>query len=729
MPSEDGFRARHGGWTDWKSFASLKKCDDKERITRVFFLHPCGCPCRFSRFGCYFQWSRRLSPHQDFELKERVRSSVDIVDVIGATLELQPQGRNLVARCPWHNDRRPSMTVNPERQTWKCWPCDIGGDVFSFVMKRDGIDFPTAIRTLAELAGIPVEEYSRGKKTQPGSPDDKATLLSALKLISDSYFDYLQSSAPDAKIARDYLASRGINDESRKHFRIGFAPDSWSYAVDLLKGQQYSGEVAHACGVASPKRSGDGYVDMFRGRLMFPIQDLQGRPISLGGRVIPAIAERHGDRAGGKYINGRETLLFRKSQQLYGLDLARDAIRRSGEVMVMEGYTDVVASRQAGIENAVAVLGTALGETHVKILRRFAERVVLVLDGDAAGQNRADEVLELFITADVDLRVMTLPDGSDPADFVSAHGRETFELKASEAPDALDHKLSRLTKGVDIENDTHAVATAVDKMLKIVAKGPDGLRVDQLLNRMAKRFKFKVERLEQRLGVLRKTTRRTSARTQARTTLPTTSNHPQGRPPIISDPNAAFQESAESEADGTLSPNGPTPATGASYSPNLPDPAESAPIRLKPMTGLERDLFETLIENPELANMAVEAIDVQWLDGMAAKMLLTAYQDLELQGHSLDVDSILLLVENEALKNQIVTLQERVAERAGKLPESAETRYAAIVTRFREREFSDEQDRQIEKLASASMPEDDEDALLKAIVEKARLQHRIRNDT
>ncbi len=157
---------------------------------------------------------------------------------------------------------------------------------------------------------------------------------------------------------------------------------------------------------------------MFRGRLMFPIHDLQNRPIALGGRLIPAIAQRYGDDAGGKYINGRETMLFRKSQQLYGLQLARDAIRRDGEALVMEGYTDVVAARQAGVEPVVAVLGTALGEQHVKILKRFAERVVLVLDGDTAGQNRADEVLELFVRAEVDLRVLTLPEGSDPADYL-----------------------------------------------------------------------------------------------------------------------------------------------------------------------------------------------------------------------------------------------------------------------------------------------------------------------
>ena len=656
-----------------------------------------------------------MSLPTDFDLKERVRSAVDIIDVIGATLELQPQGRNFVARCPWHNDRRPSMTVNQERQTWKCWPCDIGGDVFSFVMRRDGVDFPAAIRTLAEVAGIPVEEYQRGKKTQPGSPDDKATLLSAMKLVSDAYFQMLDNgTGDDAKVARDYLAERGIDDENRKRFRIGFAPDSWSFAVDLLKQHNLSGEVAHAAGVASAKRSGGGYVDMFRGRLMFPIHDLQDRPIALGGRVIPAIADRHGDNAGGKYINGRETLLFRKSQQLYGLQLAREAIRRDGKVMVMEGYTDVVASRQAGIEPVVAVLGTALGEQHVKILKRFADRVILVLDGDTAGQNRADEVLELFVGAEVDLRVMTLPDGSDPADFVAQQGREEFERLVTEAPDALDHKLARLTRGVDFARDTHAVTTAVDTMLKIVAKAPDGLRTDQLLLRMSRRFDFKVERLEKRLAFLREqASRRGRAASRPNRMAP---NRVQGIRSSV-DPNAAFAESADLDAA-----NGDRAAVQAGTS-------GSPQGVLRPLSGLDRDLFETLIENPELAAMAVETIDPDWLESTTAAMLLSAYQDLDLAGHSLDVDSVLLLVENELLKNQIVSLQERVFERAGKLPESPEDRYAAIMTRYRERAFSVEKTRQIEKLASASLAENEEDALLKAIFDRERTRHGSKNES
>lgn len=664
----------------------------------------------------------------DFDLKERVRSAVDIVDVIGATLELQPQGRNFVTRCPWHNDRRPSMTVNQERQSWKCWPCDIGGDVFSFVMRRDGVDFPTALRSLAEAAGIPIEQYTRGqKKTQPGQPDDRDTLFAAMKLVTDAYIDQLENGkSDDAKIARDYLAQRGIDDQNRKRFGIGFSPDGWTYAVDLLAKNKFSGEVAVAAGIASARQSGSGQVDFFRGRLMFPIHDLQNRPISMGGRIIPDIAARHGDKVGGKYINGRETLLFRKSQQLYGLGLARDAIRRQGEVLVMEGYTDVVAARQNGVEPVVAVLGTALGESHIKILKRFSQRVVLVLDGDTAGQKRADEVLELFVGADVDMRVLTLPEGSDPADYLHDHGRESFERLVADAPDALDHKLARLTDGIDVTNDTHAATTAVDTMLKIVAKAPPGLRVDQLVVRLSRTFELKVDRLERRLETLRseaqqraKIGRRTSGR--PRDLEPGRSPRPSPgaagesptsfRPPGF-DPNDAFAEGVEAEFGA------PPMRRDSSHRP--------ANARLSPISGLDRQLFETLIEAPELAAMAVEAIDPSWLDGQAAMMLMTAYQDLELAGKELDVDSLLLMVENEQLKNEVITLQQRVLDRTGKLPETPDQRYTMILARYREREFTQETSRQIEKLASASMDEDEEVALLSRLLEEDKARRGIK---
>ena len=689
-----------GGSTDRNSFACIGRI---ERLRWDFGSHKLASirPGRFPG-----NWSCRLSTSQDFDLKERVRAAVDIIDVIGATIDLQPAGRNWKGLCPWHADRSPSLTVNRERQTWKCWPCNVGGDVFSFVMKEQGVDFPGALRLLAEHAGIPMEEYTRGKKTTPGSPDDKATLLAATKLIADAYFEQLDNpKTDDAKIARDYLAERGVDDENRKRFQIGFAPDQWSYAIDLLGKNKLNAKIAHAAGVAFQKRSGNGYVDAFRGRLMFPIHDLQNRVISMGGRVIPAIAQRHGDNAGGKYINGPETKIFHKSRNLYGLQLARDSIRKGGEVMVMEGYTDVVAARQAGVEPVVAVLGTALTEQHIKVLDRFTQRVVLVLDGDNAGQTRADEVLELFVKADVDLRVMTLPDGSDPADFISEQGREKFESLVAQCPDALDHKLAKLTDGVDVTNDTHAVMAAIDSMASVIAKAPkkNDLKIDQLMMRMSRTFALPVDKLNARVE-------------QAR--VANQQRRPARRFSPAADPNAALAESADD------------PQFGGEAVPQLQGPpGEFAPqAPLQPITGIDRELFELLIESPDLAAMAVEAIDPTWLETNAAKMLLSAYQDLELAGRELDIDTVMLLLENELLKNQLVSFVERIAQREGKLAEPPESRYLAVMSRYSERASAEEKSGMIAKLESATLQEDEEAELLKQLFEAEKSRHGISPD-
>ncbi len=685
-----------------------------------------------------------MSLSADFDLKERVRAALDIADVVGRDLELRPQGRHFVARCPFHQDNRPSMTVNPERQIWKCWVCDIGGDIFSFVMRREGVDFPTALKFLAEQAGIPFEPSGGPSRAEPGTPGDKATLLQAVRLVSDAYYQLLESGASDeAAIARDYLHRRGIDDESRRRFRIGFAPANWSFAVDLLRKHNLSGEVGEAAGLVLPRRSGGGHYDRFRGRLMFPIHDLQDRPVSLGGRIIPEIADRDGrgnrdgkGDGGAKYINGPETLLFRKSHQLYGLQLARDAIRQSGEVLVMEGYTDVVAARQAGIEPVVAVLGTALGDQHIKILQRFAERVVLVLDGDAAGQRRAEEVTELFVRADIDLRVMSLPEGLDPADFLAERGSEAFGELVQQAPDALDHRLARLTDGLDVTHDTHRATSALDTVLRMVAKAPrgGGLRTDQLMLRLSRTFGIGEPRLQQRLESLREEDRRRQRRPRPRvdsgagpqrSAASRRGASPQSAEPEPSaDPNQLLAESADTGDSTSVSFGGrPADGTAADGSGHRMEPS-----RLSPVTGIDRELFETLIEYPELAAMAVEAIDPDWLGSDTAKMILSAYQDLDLQGRTLDFESLMLVVENDHLKSQLVTLQERVRHRQGSSTESAEARYTAAVTRYREREFTEEKNRHIARLESKSLPEDEELALLQELIEAERSRMGIPGD-
>ncbi|WP_404309791.1 DNA primase [Neorhodopirellula lusitana] len=721
----------------------------------------------------------RLSFQTDLDVKELVRSASDIVDVIGRDLELRPQGRHFVARCPFHNDKRPSMTVNQERQSWKCWVCDVGGDVFSFVMQREGLDFPAALRLLAERANIELPDKRQGPKTQPGSPNDKATLLAAISDVAQAYYEQLDArKSDDAKMAWDYLNSRGIDDENRKRFRIGFAPDSWDFAVNLLKRKNVSEQVAVACGVAKSRNqagnqssNSTGCYDFFRGRLMFPINNAQGKVISLGGRIIPAIAERTVAASGGKatagakYFNGPETLLYRKSSELYGLDLARDAIRGAGEVLVMEGYTDVVATRMAGIENSVAVLGTALTEQHVGVLKRFASRVVLVLDGDEAGRRRAEEVLELFVKADADLRILTLPDNADPADFLAAHPASDLLEMAASAPDAIDHKLSRLTDGVDITRDTHRVTSAIETLLGLFVKVPQSddrasLKVEQLLVRMSRTFELPVESLSRRLDTLRDAYREREAKQEryrqnaSKAAAKSAGNSPsrnespnqyrakdanvssgesyQSAVPMEfggGDPfaDAAMEDAGMGGMDDPMmmdSFSGGYDTRSSGFQPSVQSRSQfDSHSSNVPLTGVDRELFETLIASPEVAAMAVEAIDPDWLVSVTAKMLLSAYQELDLAGSDLDAASLLTLIDNEFLKDQVTTLQKRVEALGDRMIDEPEDRYKSILTRFREREFELEKSRQIKKLESASLPEDEELAMLQQLIAAERLRH------
>ena len=290
------------------------------------------------------------------DIKEQVRQATDIVDLVGRSIHLRRDGRGFAGLCPWHDDTKPSLHINPERQSWKCWVCDIGGDVFSFVMKREGVDFPTALQMLAERAGIQLTSH-RQAKIEPGSPNDKQTLYRAMAWAEQQYHQCLINDAV-ATPAREYLSDRGINDESVKRFHIGFAPESFQWLLDRAKSKGFSPAVLIAAGLATRKSEGRNPYDSFRGRLMFPIRDTEHRAVAFGGRILPQI-ERESNRPSPKYINTPETRLFSKSSQLYGLDIVREAIARDRRIVVVEGYTDVVMAHQQRVQTVVAVLGTA----------------------------------------------------------------------------------------------------------------------------------------------------------------------------------------------------------------------------------------------------------------------------------------------------------------------------------------------------------------------------------
>jgi DNA primase len=437
------------------------------------------------------------------DAKEQVRQATDIVDLVGGYLQLRREGRGYKALCPWHSDTRPSLQINPDRQSFRCWVCDIGGDVFSFVMRHDGLTFPEALAMLAERAGITLQNVGG----PAGGVEEKRLLYQAMAWAEQQYHQFLLTS-PEAEPARAYLAGRGVQPESLARYRMGYAPDRWEWLLGQARDTRFTPKVLEKVGVVGARQSGGGYYDRFKGRVLFSIRDMQGRPVGLGGRVLPG-----SDDKAAKYINSPETPLFAKSSLLYALDHAKDALAKTRTALVMEGYTDCVIAQQSGFGNAVAVLGTALGERHLSLLRRFVDRIVLVLDGDEAGRRRTDQILELFVAEQMDLRILTLPDELDPCDFLLQRGSEAFSQLLEGAVDALEHKFASALRDADTSGGTHAANRAVEEVLATLAKAPRlqaststaiRLREDQILHRLAARFGAGESRLRERLSELRR---------------------------------------------------------------------------------------------------------------------------------------------------------------------------------------------------------------------------------
>ena len=567
-----------------------------------------------------------------FEIKDRVRQATDIVDLVGSYLQLRRQGSMYVANCPWHDDQRPSLQVNPTRQSWKCWVCDLGGDAFSFVMKRDNVDFMEALRILAARAGIQLTESAPAK---PGSVDDKQTLFDAMHWIQTQYHQCLLKSEAAAE-AREYLARRNVSSSSIDKFRIGFAPDEWNWLSDRARSTPHSPEILKACGVLGESQTGSQY-DRFKGRIIFPILDLQRRTIGFGGRVLPEVAARQqsqGQREPAKYVNSPETRIFSKSDNLYGLNFVRDAVTRPQELIVVEGYTDVVAAWQAGLDNVVAVLGTALNQRHLRLMKRFVERIVLVLDGDAAGRKRANETLELFFEADVDVRVLTLPDEMDPCEFLQRNSASEFHDLISSSVDALDHKLQCELSGIDVARDTHRASAALENILQMFARRPsislvssNVLREQQMLARMARQFQVDIETLRQRVLDLRGRSRPSSR---------------------------SINESS----------------------------MEAASVRSTGLDPKERELLEILLQDESQLKFAVENISPGQFATETARSLYEVYCECFYSGRPADFANIMTQLEDPQLKSLLAELDEQAAQKNNKTEFDVRQRLETVVYAF-----------------------------------------------
>ena len=612
-----------------------------------------------------------VSSGSSLDVKEQVKQAIDIVDLVGSTVQLRRQGRNYVGICPWHDDTRPSLQVNPERQSFKCWVCDIGGDVFDFIMKTEGVEFREALAMLADRAGIAMRPARSQSRPTAGGAHDKRTLYQAMAWAEQQYHDCLLNS-PEGEPARRYLQQRRITSESIGKFHLGFAPERRNWLLSRAADSPYDAKILETIGLVARPSTGVGLYDRFRGRVLFPIRDTQSRPVGLGGRVLPEL----GSTSPAKYVNTPETPLFSKSNLLYGLDVARDTVRKGGTALVMEGYTDAIAAHQYGFGNAVAVLGTALGESHIRILRRFADRILLVLDADEAGQRRANEVLELFVAHEVDLQVLTLPEGNDPCDFLQEHGAEGFrDLIENKAVNALDHAFLAETAGVDFERDVNGVDQAIEKLLAIVAQAPRlGARTDsqrrnrewKVLSNLALKFRVPEETMRHRLGELRRRgTRRRTARPD---------------------------EVAEARA------------------------VSNRPEKIGPF---ERELLELLIAHPEYLPAVRSEIDPRCVRAESSRRIYEACCRLSDAGAAPTFDRLMLEFEEPQIKSLLVDLDERRRAK-GTSDADPQALLRQLVTILQQKEAERQRPAQLGALRERRLDDSQENELLEKILRQER---------
>lgn len=542
----------------------------------------------------------QTSPSDRADVKEQVRDAIDIVDLVGSYVALRRQGKGFVGLCPWHDDSKPSLQVNPERQTYRCWVCDFGGDAFNFFMRMEKVEFREALEQLADRAGVPLTRARGGP-----SADERTALTQCMEWAAARFRECL-AGASEAAIARAYLADRGLAGDLLERFGVGFAPDSWDWLLRQASVAGIAAATLERAGLVIRREDRPGHYDRYRGRVIFPIRDPLGRCIAFGGRILPGAQQ---DSA--KYINSPETPLFSKSSTLYGLDTARTAMASSGRAVVVEGYTDCLAARQAGCDEVVAVLGTALGERHAKLLKRYADRVVLVLDGDDAGRRRANEVLGVLLAEPIDIRIARLPTGLDPCDLLITQGRAAFEEVLAAAVDPLDYRMDEALAALPSDAGDEAALTAVESVLaalaavKVAGSSERLLREDQVLGRLSRRFGLARDVLRRRLDEVRQRSR--SSREMA------------------------------------------------------PEPV--APSTTPILTTWDREVLEVLVGVPEGAGVVVREVRSSDLESDTGRTVVAVAKQLHEAGRSVGLSNLLLALPDPGVQSILVAVDETNAAR------------------------------------------------------------------
>jgi DNA primase len=408
---------------------------------------------------------------------ERVKEAADIVEIVSAHTDLRRQGERFTGLCPFHEERTPSFSVDPREKLYYCFGCEAGGDVFRFVQEREGLGFAEAVEALGERYGVEVEREAEDPRAEEARRR-RARLWELLERTAAFYVSFLWES-PKAAKAREYLGGRGLGEEVLRAFSVGFAPSAWDQV--LTRGQRagFSVQELHAAGLVQKGKQG-GFYDRFRKRIAFPVRDPRGRVLGFGARGM-------GEDAKPKYLNSPEGELYRKSRTLFGIDRARGAIARAGRAVVVEGYTDVLALHQAGVEEAVAVMGTAITPEQLQLLSGHAEEVVLAMDSDRAGRDAMVRAQRVAGAKKMRLRVAAMPPGEDPADMLAAGPADRFTELVDDAVDLPVFEVESALGAADLGSPAGRDRT-LDEVMPVLAAMGESISRDELVRRVADRL-------------------------------------------------------------------------------------------------------------------------------------------------------------------------------------------------------------------------------------------------
>ena len=518
---------------------------------------------------------------------DEIKARVDAVDFISRYVPLQRAGRSFKACCPFHQERTPSFVVFPESGTWRCFgACSTGGDVFSFLMQKENMDFREALQTLAQETGVQLPDEPEKDDTQ------ERDLLYELNAKAALFFSSQLHRSQEAQPARDYLQRRGIDAQVAVQFQLGFAPDSWDALRDHLEQAGYTPHTLHRAGLLKHNEERDSFYDAFRNRLMIPIHDRQGRVLGFGGRVL--------DDSLPKYLNTAETALFHKSQIVYGLERAYKAIRQADSVVIVEGYMDVIAAHQFGFENVVACLGTALTEGQLRQLQRYTDNFILALDADAAGQqatlrglNQARQALkrkpkpvptptgrmQVEHRLGANLRIADLPEGRDPDDIIRKNA-DAWQGLVNSATPLVDYYVGIVANQYDLDS-ARGKGEAVAELTPLIAELNDDMERQHYIQRLSRLVKIDERTIEQRVQAASHELRRPpgNSRQRRRFTQQT---------PAEVEPQTPTEQAPQTEFSHPAAVNGRASGT---------PPPPSAPVSA---TRLENFLLSHLIYDPDL---------------------------------------------------------------------------------------------------------------------------------